>query len=120
MKILQSHRILRIEDSTEHSRCTCVDRPSRSPHEQFRTQGSSGVVKDCCCFKKNQNTPRPSEHPPVIGEKCCWSIQYLLFPTLQGKETNFRGHKLTQNKVQRNKNKIKKDPEKVPTRAREK
>ena len=35
------------------------------------------------------------------------SIQYLFFLTLQGKETNFRGHKLTQNKVQ-NKNKIKK------------
>ena len=31
------------------------------------------------------------------------SIQYLLFLTLQGKETNFRGHKLTQNKVQKNK-----------------
>ena len=28
-------------------------------------------------------------------------IQYLLFFTLQGKETNFRGHKLTQNKVQK-------------------
>ena len=38
------------------------------------------------------------------------SIQYLLFLPLQGKETNFRGHKLTQNnKVQKNKNKIK-DP----------
>ena len=36
------------------------------------------------------------------------SIQYLLFLTLQGKETNFRGHKLTQNKVHKNKNKIKK------------
>ena len=22
-----------------------------------------------CCLKKNQNTPRPSEHPPVMGEK---------------------------------------------------
>ena len=44
------------------------------------------------------------------------SIQYLLFLTLQVKETNFRGHKLTQNKVQKNKNK--KDPEKVPTLAR--
>ena len=32
----------------------------------------------------------------------------LLFLTLQGKETNFRGHKLTQNKEQKNKNKIKK------------
>ena len=31
------------------------------------------------------------------------SIQYLLFITLQGKETNFRGHKLTQNEVQKNK-----------------
>ena len=27
------------------------------------------------------------------------SIQYLLFLTLKGKETNSRGHKLTQNKV---------------------
>ena len=33
----------------------------------------------------------------------------LLFLTLQGKETNFRGHKLiTQNKVQKNNDKIKK------------
>ena len=23
-----------------------------------------------CCLKKNQNAPRPSEHPPVMGEKC--------------------------------------------------
>ena len=22
------------------------------------------------CLKKNQNAPRPSEHPPVMGEKC--------------------------------------------------
>ena len=22
-----------------------------------------------CCLKKNQNAPRPSEHPPVKGEK---------------------------------------------------
>ena len=22
----------------------------------------------CCCLKKNQSTPRPSEHPPVMGE----------------------------------------------------
>ena len=26
-----------------------------------------GVVH--CCLKKNQSTPRPSEHPPVMGEK---------------------------------------------------
>ena len=23
----------------------------------------------CCCLKKNPATPRPSEHPPVMGEK---------------------------------------------------
>ena len=27
-------------------------------------------VDTCCvCLKKNQTTPRPSEHPPVMGEK---------------------------------------------------
>ena len=36
------------------------------------------------------------------------SIQYLLFLTLQGKETNFRGHKLTQNKVQKKKPNLRK------------
>ena len=40
-KIPQSHRVLRIEGSAKHSRCTCVDRSSRSHHEQFRTQGSA-------------------------------------------------------------------------------
>ena len=39
------------------------------------------------------------------------SIQYLLFLTPQVKETNFRGHKLTQNKVQKNKNKMKRHRE---------
>ena len=29
--------------------------------------GKSGVVVHC--LKKNQSTPRPSEHPPVMGEK---------------------------------------------------
>ena len=23
-----------------------------------------------CCLKKNQTTPRPSEHPPVMGKNC--------------------------------------------------
>ena len=40
-KIPKSHRILRIEGSAEHSHCTCVYRPSRSSHEQFRTKGSA-------------------------------------------------------------------------------
>ena len=26
-------------------------------------------VQDLSGLKKNQNTPRPSEHPPVMGEK---------------------------------------------------
>ena len=34
MKIL-SDRMLHIKGSAEHSRCTCVDRPSRSADEQF-------------------------------------------------------------------------------------
>ena len=34
MKIL-SDRLLRIKNSAEHSRCTYVDRPSRSVDEQF-------------------------------------------------------------------------------------
>ena len=25
---------------------------------------------ECCCLKKNQNVPRPSEHPPVRKKKC--------------------------------------------------
>ena len=24
----------------------------------------------CRCLKKNQNAPRPSEQPPVMGKKC--------------------------------------------------
>ena len=43
------------------------------------------------------------------------SIHYLFFLILQGKETNSRGHKLTQNKVQKNYIPSKKDPKKVPT-----
>ena len=31
--------------------CTCVDRPSRSPYEQFRTQGSAHRACQYCCTK---------------------------------------------------------------------
>ena len=41
------------------------------------------------------------------------SIQYLLFLTIQGKETNFRDHKPTQNKVQKNKSQRKSQYEKI-------
>ena len=43
--------MLRIESSTEHSRSTCVDRPSRSPDEQFRTEGSVHRAYHYCCTK---------------------------------------------------------------------
>ena len=32
---IPSHRILRVEGSAEHSRCTCVDRLSRSHYNYF-------------------------------------------------------------------------------------
>ena len=48
--------------------------------------------------------------PRFEGENCqnvvvsvLTSVQFLLFLALQGKETNFLGHRLTQNKVQKNK-----------------
>ena len=40
-KVLSNTGFYAIEGSAEYSRCTCVDRPSRSHHEQFRTQGSA-------------------------------------------------------------------------------
>ena len=33
----------------------------------------------CCCLKKNQSAPRPSEHPPVIGEKMSPKLGSMLF-----------------------------------------
>ena len=47
------------------------------------------------------------------------SVQYLLFLNLQGKETNFRGQRLSENKVQKNNDKNKnKRPRESPTLAR--
>ena len=39
---------------------------------QTRLRSDCGAVLVCshCCLKKNQNAPRPSEHPPVRGKKC--------------------------------------------------
>ena len=31
---------------------------------------STLILSSCSILKKNQNAPRPSEHPPVMGEKC--------------------------------------------------
>ena len=38
----------------------------------FRPENNVGVSSQTIndtCLKKNQTTPRPSEHPPVMGEK---------------------------------------------------
>ena len=39
----------------------------------YTTNASSAEVASrefVTCLKKNQDAPRPSEHPPVRGEKC--------------------------------------------------
>ena len=75
-----------------------------------------------CCFKKNQSTPRPSEHPPVMGGKmskrlggikgckycCCLHIKsrsdLYSVPVPSNIRTGptdanaFRGHRLTTQK----------------------
>ena len=75
-----------------------------------------------CCVKKNQSTPRPSEHPPVMGEKmskclgrikgckycCCLHIKsrsdLYSVPVPSNIRTGptdanaFRGHRLTTQK----------------------
>ena len=38
-------------------------------HEKIRNIFCGISVCCCCCLKKNQSTPRPSEHPPVMGGK---------------------------------------------------
>ena len=37
--------------------------------QENKTRGNI-VPHQAWCLKKNQTTPRPSEHPPVMGEKC--------------------------------------------------
>ena len=41
----------------------------------------SGIVYICevCFLKKNQNAPRPSEHPPVKGKKCFCSFVFVVY-----------------------------------------
>ena len=34
---------------------------------QYNVGDKSSVILYTCCLKKNQNEPRPSEHPPVRG-----------------------------------------------------
>ena len=53
-----------------------------------------------------------------ISKTVLTSIQYLSLSYSSRQRNNFRGPKLTQNKVQKNHDQNKKDPEKVPTLAR--
>ena len=43
--------------------------------------GTCSTIEIIICLKKNQSTPRPSEHPPVMGEKM--SKRYILSSTYQ-------------------------------------
>ena len=38
-------------------------------YREVKLKMGFGVVVHCC-LKKNQNAPRPSEHPPVWRKKC--------------------------------------------------
>ena len=50
-KISESHRILCMEGSGEHSRCQCVHKPSRSPnnfkHKVLRIEPIGSAVQRC-------------------------------------------------------------------------
>ena len=40
-------------------------------HDIARVANHGVEIKETfCCLKKNKNTPRPSEHPPVRGKNC--------------------------------------------------
>ena len=49
-----------------------INRHAMTPKPQSRNTVSLGVQLDYrrVILKKNQNAPRPSEHPPVGGKKC--------------------------------------------------
>ena len=86
-----------------------------------------------CCLKKNQNAPRPSEHPPVRGGNmskrlgcccCCLHIKsrsglYSVLSNIRTGPTDadaFRGHRLTTQKGYTYQKEIK-GPRKVNTHA---
>ena len=88
------------------------------------TGGCSEGLGMLWCFLKQQPIG-PQPYPLIytwlnvrndnVTTATGWRLmQVVIFLSLQGKETNniIRGHKLTQNKVRKNKTKIK-DPEKV-------
>ena len=57
------HVRFRVQQRAEESHPSLGDTP------QFKHPSNQGE-KTVFFLKKNQTTPRPSEHPPVMGEKC--------------------------------------------------
>ena len=82
-----SHRILRIEGSAEHSHCTCVDRPSRSHHKPFRTQGflciESTAVQRRCARKSTEY----ASGSKIVGEN--WGEMENFFVTQDSTHRGF-------------------------------
>ena len=74
-----------------------------------RERGQGNIHFPCSADHEQDWQPYPVD---TLARCVTVHTQYLLFLTLQGKETDFRGHKQTQNKVQK-KEKEKKDPEKI-------
>ena len=95
------------------------------------------ILVACYCLKKNQSTSRPSEHPPVMGEKmskrlggikgcccCCLHIKsrsdlYSVLSNIHTCPTDanaFRGHRLTTQKGYTYRKEIK-GPRKVNTHS---
>ena len=55
-----------------HGNVTTVITAVKLPREalEFLNLHSHDKIYFSICLKKNQNAPRPSEHPPVRGKKC--------------------------------------------------
>ena len=68
-------------------------------------RGQGNINFPCSADHEQDWQPYPVDPYSAICDDHTYIHTYI---TLQGKETNFRGHKLTQNKVQKNKDKIKK------------
>ena len=63
-------------------------------------------LKDCC-LKKNQNAPRPSEHPPVRGKSCCsFSHSAYWLPTRKNDFTRWPIHSWSAEQGKRKEKKV--------------
>ena len=93
----------------------CLTTSKFKPHNILFSRSYLRVDMKCLCICVLRSNRSRLSHTPVLYavkvvvvtvltlKTVLTSIQYLLFLTFQGKETKFRGHKLTQNKVQKNK-----------------